>query len=183
MQHVWLYTDLLQALKEEPLSSVFSTEGDFNFCIHSSPLRETNKKSKHSDDSHSSAKIMLVSKIHTSHTKHTVLELFDMCSNHAPLNYSGQESKNNLQFIILTHLWPWNRVKIINPGVNCWTPCKVMLVNHGPSQQSSKEEYKPWKWGATARYYTSHTKTMLPTRKSVPRSSRQLDHMKISWRS
>ena len=33
-----------------------------------------------------------------------------------------------------------------------------MLVNHGPSQQSSKEEYKPWKWGATARYYTSHTR-------------------------
>ena len=55
-----------------------------------------------------------------------------------------------------------------------------MLVNHGPSQQSSKEEYKPWKGGATARYYTSRTKTMLPTRKSVPRSSRQLDHMKIS---
>ena len=40
-------------------------------------------------------------------------------------------------------------------------------VNHGPSQQSLKEE---------ARYYTSHTKTVLPTRKSVPRSSRQLDH-------
>ena len=54
-----------------------------------------------------------------------------------------------------------------------------MLVNHGPSQQSSKEEYKPWKWGATARYYASHTKTMLPTRKSMPRSSRQLDH---TWR-
>ena len=33
---------------------------------------------------------------------------------------------------------------------------------------------------ATARYYASHTKTTLPTRKSVPRSSRQLDHMKIS---
>ena len=29
-----------------------------------------------------------------------------------------------------------------------------------------------------ARYYTSLTKTMLPTRKSVPRSSRQLDHTK-----
>ena len=28
--------------------------------------------------------------------------------------------------------------------------------------------------------YPSHTKTMLPTRKSVPRSSRQLDHTKIS---
>ena len=37
---------------------------------------------------------------------------------------------------------------------------------------------------ATARYYTSHTKTMLPTRKSVPRSSRQFDHTKTwpSWR-
>ena len=33
---------------------------------------------------------------------------------------------------------------------------------------------------ATARYYASHTKTMLPTRKSVPISSRQLDHTKIS---
>ena len=42
-----------------------------------------------------------------------------------------------------------------------------MLVNHGPSQQSSKEEYKPWKLGSTARYYSSHTKTMLPTRKTV----------------
>ena len=54
-------------------------------------------------------------------------------------------------------------------------PSSCMLVNHGPSQQSSKEECKPCKWGATARYYTPHTKTMLPTRKSVPRSSRQLD--------
>ena len=62
-------------------------------------------------------------------------------------------------------------------------PSSCMLMNHGPSRQSSKDEYKPWKWGATARYYTSHTKTMLPTRKSVPRSSRQLDHTKISWRS
>ena len=28
-------------------------------------------------------------------------------------------------------------------------PSSFMLVNHGPYQQSSKEEYKPWKWGAT----------------------------------
>ena len=35
-----------------------------------------------------------------------------------------------------------------------------MLVNHGPSQQSSKEEYKPWKRDATARYYASRTKTV-----------------------
>ena len=60
-------------------------------------------------------------------------------------------------------------------------PSSCMLVNHWLSQQSSKEEYKPWKWGAIARYYASHTKTMLPTRKSVPRSSRQLDHMKTSY--
>ena len=37
---------------------------------------------------------------------------------------------------------------------------------------------KPWKWGAAGRYYTSHTKAMLPTRKSVPRSSCQSDHTK-----
>ena len=32
----------------------------------------------------------------------------------------------------------------------------------------------------SARYYASHTKTVLPTRKSVPRSSRHLDRKKIS---
>ena len=47
--------------------------------------------------------------------------------------------------------------------------------------KSSKEECRPWKWGATARYYASHTKTMLPTRKYVPRSSRRSDHTKTSW--
>ena len=31
-----------------------------------------------------------------------------------------------------------------------------------------------------ARYYASHTKTKLPTRKSVPRPSRQSDHTKTS---
>ena len=59
-------------------------------------------------------------------------------------------------------------------------PSSCMLVNPGPSQQSYKKEYKPWQWGATARYCScaSHKKTMLPTRKSVPRSSRQSDHIK-----
>ena len=33
---------------------------------------------------------------------------------------------------------------------------------------------------SSARYYTSYTKTKLPTRKSVARSSRQLDHTKTS---
>ena len=31
-------------------------------------------------------------------------------------------------------------------------PVSCMLVNHVSSQQSCKEEYKAWKWGATARY-------------------------------
>ena len=47
-----------------------------------------------------------------------------------------------------------------------------------PCYWSSNEEYEPWKWDATPRYYASHTKILLPTRKSVPRSSRQSDHTK-----
>ena len=39
---------------------------------------------------------------------------------------------------------------------------------------------KPEILSRIARYYASHTKTMLPTRKSIPRSSRQLDHTKTS---
>ena len=30
--------------------------------------------------------------------------LFNVCSNYAPLNYSGKESKNSLQFMILTYI-------------------------------------------------------------------------------
>ena len=62
-------------------------------------------------------------------------------------------------------------------------PSSCMSVNHGFSQQSFKEEYKPWKWGAITRYCTSHTKPMLPIRKFVPRSSRQSDRTKTSWPS
>ena len=58
-----------------------------------------------------------------------------------------------------------------------------MLVNNGPSLQSSKEEHQPWKWGATTRYHASHTKTMLPTKESMLIFSRQSDHTKTSWRS
>ena len=44
--------------------------------------------------------------------------------------------------------------------------------------------FREWfdSYGATAWYYASHTKTMLQRRKSVPRSSRQLDHTK-TWSS
>ena len=47
-----------------------------------------------------------------------MLDLFDVCSNHAPLNYSRQETKNNLQFMILTYLLPWNEVKVIKPSID-----------------------------------------------------------------
>ena len=43
-----------------------------------------------------------VSQIHTSHTKHTVLDLFNVCSNRAPLNLGRHDYENNLKFIILT---------------------------------------------------------------------------------
>ena len=35
------------------------------------------------------------------------------------LNYSEEESKkkHNLQFMFLTQLWPWNKVKGIKPGM------------------------------------------------------------------
>ena len=36
-------------------------------------------------------------------------------------------------------------------------PSACVLANNGLSQHSSKEEYEPRKWGATARYYASHT--------------------------
>ena len=48
--------------------------------------------------------VIYISRVQTSHTKHTVLDLFNICSNHAPQNYTGQESKNNLRFMILTYL-------------------------------------------------------------------------------
>ena len=81
----------------------------------------------------------------------------------------------------LTRLKPvWNdrsiplssKIRLMRP---LSSPSSCMLANNGPSQQNSKEEYKPWKWGATARCYASHTKTMLPIRKSVPRQAVRLN--------
>ena len=46
-------------------------------------------------------------------------------------------------------------VKGLMRGQTLSHPSSCMLVNHGPSQQSCTEGYRPWKWGATARYYVS----------------------------
>ena len=66
-------------------------------------------------------------------------------------------------------------------------PCHIHLPVYlwvvDPHTRVLKKEWKLWKWSATARYYTSLTKTMLPMWKSMPRSSRQSDHMKTSWPS
>ena len=35
-------------------------------------------------------------------------------------------------------------------------PSSCMLLNYGPSQQSSKEEYKHWKWGASQILHISY---------------------------
>ena len=67
----------------------------------------------------------------------------------------------------LTRLKPvWNDRSIsLSSKIRLSHPSSCMPLNLGPSQQSSKEEYKP---------------CMLPTRKPVPRCSRQLDHTKTS---
>ena len=49
----------------------------------------------------------------TTTKKPKVLDLFHVCNKRAPLNYSRQDSKNNLQFVILTYMRPWNMVKIL----------------------------------------------------------------------
>ena len=74
-----------------------------------------------------------------------------------------------------------------------WPVVMTMNVNRGKAKRGRVEARRrrllvfvifcATERGATARYYTSHTKTMLPTRKSSPRSCRQLDHMETSWPS
>ena len=45
------------------------------------------------------------------------------------LNYKRQESKmHNLQFIFLTPLWPWNKVKVIKPRMAMLIPSKVIVM-------------------------------------------------------
>ena len=39
--------------------------------------------------------VLVVSQMHTSDKKHKVLVLFSVCSNHTPLNHTGQDSKKN----------------------------------------------------------------------------------------
>ena len=45
------------------------------------------------------------------------------------LNYWGQESRTrNLQFLFLTHLWPWNKIKVIKPTMKMDTLSKIIIM-------------------------------------------------------
>ena len=45
------------------------------------------------------------------------------------LNYSRRESKTcNLQFIFLTHLWPWHKVKFIKLTSSMRIPSKIIIT-------------------------------------------------------
>ena len=86
----------------------------------------------------------------------------------------------------LTRLKPvWNdrrislsfKIQLMRPRVTIifLYACESWTLTAEPQRRIQAMEMS-----ATARYYTSHTKTMLPTRKSVPRSSRQSDHTKTA---
>ena len=69
---------------------------------------KANKQSKHTDNSHSNAKLqkscwLCLLNTHMSHKAYCACS-FNVRSNHAPLNYREQEFKNNLQLTILTYL-------------------------------------------------------------------------------
>ena len=62
---------------------------------------------------------------HTPVTQRILCLIFFQCIHVATmqqLNYGEQESlkkkKKIMQLTILTHLWPWNKVKINKPGIN-----------------------------------------------------------------
>ena len=59
-QHVWLYTDLLQALKGERLRSVFSSDGTLNFCVRVSPLRGRIKKNEETKSERNNEKKLMI---------------------------------------------------------------------------------------------------------------------------
>ena len=44
------------------------------------------------------------------------------------LNYRGQESKTrNLKFIFLTDLWPWNKIKVIEPSLTTYLSKLIIM--------------------------------------------------------
>ena len=110
-------------------------------------------------------------------TSYTTLHLLI----HFALATSTDTSYFTLYLLIqaaLSYIYGYKLPHTVFTDTSCsWLHLRIH-ANHGLSEQSSKEKYKPWKWGNNARYYAFHTKTVLRTRKSVPRSSMQSDHTK-----
>ena len=40
----------------------------------------------------------------------------------------AQESKKQIAVLIQTHMWSWNKVKVIKPGMNLYAPSKVIIM-------------------------------------------------------
>ena len=77
-----------------------------------------------------------------------MFDLINVRSNHAQLNYSGQESKSSLQYMILTYPWLWNKVKVkvIKPGMNCYTRSKVIITQSLKDLAYTVSAKKPMKF-------------------------------------
>ena len=112
--------------------------------------KKTPKNSKRSDNTFRCKipKIVLVMSLEYTPVKHkhTVIDLFNVCSNHEPLHY-----QNNLQFMILTYLWPWSRsskpVRIARPepGYNDAKFERPHLNSAPPvNHPASHPHRKPW---------------------------------------
>ena len=77
------------------------------------------------------------------------------------LRYSPDSTDNSSIHKAKTSLeWQeyFSQFQDMTDALLCHTHLSVCLWIMDNSQQSSEEEYKPWKWGATARYYASNTR-------------------------
>ena len=68
-----------------------------------------------------------------SRTLHTVHHFFFLLyvatiqqSNHS--RQKSESKKHNLHFIFLTHMWLWNKVKVIKPAMKMLNPSKVIIM-------------------------------------------------------
>ena len=111
------------------------------------PKQKTKNKNRCSDDSCSGAKLekCVMSLKYTPVTQSILCLVFLMhVETMHHLNYSGQESrgkKKKLQCMILTYLWPWNKVKVIRTWYELLDP-KYKILKTSPKQCPQKANGK-----------------------------------------
>ena len=77
------------------------------------------------------AKIMLVMSLKYTPVTQSILCLnFLMCVATMHHKTTVHKSKNNLQLMFLTYLWPWNMVEVIKPVINCLTSSKFIIMQN-----------------------------------------------------